>query len=272
MSEEQVIEESVNNEEVVENEPTQQVKPSITDILSGKSKQEEPVEPIQGEEDEEVTISRSELDDLLSRLNNSAKDRLSLVSPTKPLEKVEDNNETQSVSEKPRTVPEVEMPKLTQEEFFEIQNNPEKFAEFIAKRDQAISQKTVETILQTMPDKMTNMFGQMWDVANVTQKFFDRYPEMEKYPYQVAEEVSNIRRENPGETPARVMQLLEQRMAIALRLKKAVEGGNNVTVRQPGQFAPEKTGTRKSVQAPSGGDNLTPTQKVINDIKGLRSR
>lgn len=269
------------SEEVIEQAPVEApiaeapTKQSITDILGGgKAPIEEAPAPT---EEDNVTVSRQELEGLLAKLDTAAQERLNLVpkSATQATQApVKEAAEQVSPAYNPAqfAVPQISQKPLSREEFYEITNDPEKFSAFLTQREQAVAAETLSAVMRNMPDQMSNLFGQMWDTASVTQKFIDRYPEMEKYPYQLAEEVSKIRRESPGTSIQNVMDTLEQRMTVATRLRKAMEGGSQVTVAPKGQFAPARTPARAPHQAPSNKPELTPTQQVLAEIKGLRSR
>jgi len=263
MSEERTGNEQQSTESVEANEISDMLSESMREEKEETSEEQET--PVHDKGDEEGDDPEGE--EAEEESGEKADEELS------ELEKLRKQNQIlkQQLQETPQQQEEqkVESTPLSDEflkdyNFEEIQDDPEKFKQFILDVANHVKKNTEESIFKNLPQTVNSLAGQQIELRQTAQRFYDQNPELAEVKPFVAKITNQVASEHPDWGIEKVLAETAKRSYKALGLEKTAKTQQQTSgkKRKPG-LADAKGGSKRRNKS---GEELSELEKEIQDI------
>ena len=263
MSEERTGNEQQSTESVEANEISDMLSESMREEKEETSEEQEtPVhdkgdeegDDPEGEEAEEESGEKA--DEELSELEKLRKQNQSLK---QQLQETPQQQEEQKVEPTP-----LSDEFLKDYNFEEIQDDPEKFKQFILDVANHVKKNTEESIFKNLPQTVNSLAGQQIELRQTAQRFYDQNPELGEVKPFVAKITNQVASEHPDWGIEKVLAETAKRSYKALGLEKTAKTQQQTSgkKRKPG-LADAKGGSKRRNKS---GEELSELEKEIQDI------
>lgn len=148
--------------------------------------------------------------------------------------------------------------------FEEIQDDPEKFKQFILDVANHVKKNTEESIFKNLPQTVNSLAGQQIELRQTAQRFYDQNPELGEVKPFVAKITNQVASEHPDWGIEKVLAETAKRSYKALGLEKTAKTQQQTSgkKRKPG-LADAKGGSKRRNKS---GEELSELEKEIQDI------
>lgn len=148
--------------------------------------------------------------------------------------------------------------------FEEIQDDPEKFKQFILDVANHVKKNTEESIFKNLPQTVNSLAGQQIELRQTAQRFYDQNPELAEVKPFVAKITNQVASEHPDWGIEKVLAETAKRSYKALGLEKTAKTQQQTSgkKRKPG-LADAKGGSKRRNKS---GEELSELEKEIQDI------
>ena len=148
--------------------------------------------------------------------------------------------------------------------FEEIQDDPEKFKQFILDVANHVKKNTEESIFKNLPQTVNSLAGQQIELRQTAQRFYDQNPELAEVRPFVAKITNQVASEHPDWGIEKVLAETAKRSYKALGLEKTAKTQQQTSgkKRKPG-LADAKGGSKRRNKS---GEELSELEKEIQDI------